>query len=105
MFPTLFTLDGHIKAPNYGPYQGKIYFTIMNTNPLHLTKFHEFLKDAKIPNGTEEGIAQSGFAQYGPGDCLIGRDLRNVDREETDELLSWITPVECFDRNVEAWSC
>ncbi|KAI0668584.1 hypothetical protein C8Q78DRAFT_993204 [Trametes maxima] len=103
MFPTLFTLDGHIKAPNYGPYQGKIYFTIMNTNPLHLTKFHEFLKDAKIPNGTEEGIAQSGFAQYGPGDCLIGRDLRNGDREETDELLSWITPVdasclECFDR-------
>ncbi|KAI0641844.1 hypothetical protein C8Q79DRAFT_879040, partial [Trametes meyenii] len=60
MFPTLFTLDRHIKAPNYGPYQGKIYFTIMNTDPQHLTKFHEFLKDAKIPNGTEEGIAQSG---------------------------------------------
>ncbi|KAI0645311.1 hypothetical protein C8Q79DRAFT_1011390 [Trametes meyenii] len=98
MFPTLFTLDRHIKAPNYGPYQGKIYFTIMNTDPQHLTKFHEFLKDAKIPNGTEEGIAQSGFAHYGPGDCVIGRDLRKGNREETDELLSWITPVECFDK-------
>ncbi|KAI0643197.1 hypothetical protein C8Q79DRAFT_915393 [Trametes meyenii] len=81
----------------------------MNTDPQHLTKFHEFLKDAKIPNGTEEGIAQSGqcllpmsqcladtsagFARYGPGDCVIGRDLRKGNREETDELLS-----ECFDK-------
>ncbi|KAI0666354.1 hypothetical protein C8Q78DRAFT_994787 [Trametes maxima] len=97
MFPTLFILNRHIKAPDYGPYQGRIYFTIMKTDPQHLTKLHEFLKEAKIPNGTEDGIAQSGFAQYGPGDCLIGRDPRNGDNEEMDELLSWITPVECFD--------
>ncbi|KAI0676631.1 hypothetical protein C8Q78DRAFT_987239 [Trametes maxima] len=42
-------------------------------------------------------MAHSHQVIYGPGDCLIGRDPRNGDNEEMDELLSWITPVECFD--------
>lgn len=58
--PQLFCVDNHTKAPKYGANKGKIYIAEMDTSPKGLRALKEYLTNASIPEGKDNGAENAG---------------------------------------------
>ncbi|KAH9846570.1 hypothetical protein C2E23DRAFT_863933 [Lenzites betulinus] len=67
----------------------------MDTTVEGLRKLKAFVEKTSIPEGTQDGMDHSGFLALQPGDCVIARERGDL-YGDNDELLCWVTPVECF---------
>ncbi|EIW51395.1 uncharacterized protein TRAVEDRAFT_54600, partial [Trametes versicolor FP-101664 SS1] len=99
-WPDLWTIPDHPLAPNFGMYQGKIYFGLVYSAPETRKALKNFLDVAPIPEGTPDGIEKAGLLVMAPGDCLIVRDIQGSGMEEDDHVHAVLTPPELFSQEL-----
>lgn len=110
LLPDIYQVRNHIKAPRYGSYLGKLYIALIDSSPGHINKVAQYLETAQCPNGTAEGIIESGivhsdisilsvltkfntgYLTLRPGDCLFARDLRGSLSEADNRIQAFVTP-------------